>query len=66
MLLRLDLAESPAPAAVLWELVGEAERRAAIAQLSRADRRRRSWAGRGGAGEQALLPGAGAPGGLGG
>ena len=24
--LRLDLAESPAPAAVLWELVGEAER----------------------------------------
>jgi len=34
MQLRLDLAESPAPAAVLWELVGEAQRRAAIAQLS--------------------------------
>ena len=34
MQLRLDLAESPAPAAVLWELVGEGERRAAIAQLS--------------------------------
>src|ERR1700674_3989858 len=34
MRLRLDLAESPAPAAVLWELVGEAERRAAIARLS--------------------------------
>lgn len=34
MQLRLDLAESPAPAAVLWELVGEEERRAAIAQLS--------------------------------
>jgi hypothetical protein len=62
MQLRLDLAESPAPAAVLWELVGEVERRAAIAQLSAliaeavvgpvVDR----------AGEQALLPGAGAPG----
>jgi len=34
MQLRLDLAESPAPAAVLWELVGAEERRAAIAQLS--------------------------------
>jgi hypothetical protein len=34
MQLRLDLAESPAPAAVLWELVGEEERRMAIAQLS--------------------------------
>jgi hypothetical protein len=34
MQLRLDLAESPAPAAVLWELVGEEERRTAIAQLS--------------------------------
>jgi len=34
MQLRLDLAESPAPATVLWELVGEEERRAAIAQLS--------------------------------
>jgi hypothetical protein len=32
--LRLDLAESPAPATVLWELVGEEERRTAIAQLS--------------------------------
>jgi hypothetical protein len=34
MQLRLDLAESPAPAAVLWELVGEEERRTAVAQLS--------------------------------
>jgi hypothetical protein len=34
MQLRLDLAESPAPAAVLWELVGAEQRRAAIAQLS--------------------------------
>ena len=33
MQLRLDLAESPAPAAVLWELVGEEERRTAMAQL---------------------------------
>jgi len=34
MQLRLDLAEAPAPATVLWELVGEEERRTAIAQLS--------------------------------
>jgi hypothetical protein len=34
MQLRLQLAESPAPAAVLWELVGEEERQAAIVQLS--------------------------------
>jgi hypothetical protein len=34
MQLRLDLAHSPAPATVLWELVGEEERRSAIAQLS--------------------------------
>jgi hypothetical protein len=34
MQLRLDLAESPASAAVLWELVGEEQRRMAIAQLS--------------------------------
>jgi hypothetical protein len=33
MQLRLDLAQSPAPATVLWELVGEEQRRAAIAQL---------------------------------
>jgi hypothetical protein len=34
MQLRLELAESPAPAAVLWELVGEEERQRAIVQLS--------------------------------
>jgi len=34
MQLRLELAESPAPATVLWELVGEGERQAAIVQLS--------------------------------
>ena len=34
MQLRLDLAESPAPAAALWELVGAEERQAAVAQLS--------------------------------
>ena len=34
MQLRLDLAESPAPAAVLWELVGSEQRRAAIALLA--------------------------------
>jgi hypothetical protein len=32
--LRLDLAESPAPAAALWELVGEQQRRAAMALLA--------------------------------
>ena len=34
MQLRLDLAESPAPAAALWELVGEEERQAAMALLA--------------------------------
>lgn len=34
MQLRLDLAESPAPAAALWELLGEAERCAALALLA--------------------------------
>ena len=34
MQLRFGLAEAPAPATVLWELVGEEERRTAIAQLS--------------------------------
>jgi hypothetical protein len=63
MQLRLDLAESPAPAAVLWELVGEAERRAAIAQLSALIAE--AVVGRvvEGPGEQALLPGARTPGG---
>jgi len=32
--LRLDLAQSPAPAVVLWELVGEAPRQAAIVLLA--------------------------------
>jgi hypothetical protein len=32
--LRLELADSPAPAAVLWELLGEDERRAALALLT--------------------------------
>ena len=34
MQLRLELAESPAPATVLWELVGEEDRQTAIVQLS--------------------------------
>lgn len=34
MQLRLQLAESPAPAAVLWELVGEQQRQAAMALLA--------------------------------
>jgi hypothetical protein len=32
--LRLELAESPAPAAALWELVGEQQRRAAMVLLA--------------------------------
>jgi hypothetical protein len=32
--LRLELAESPAPAAALWELVGEEQRQAAMALLA--------------------------------
>lgn len=34
MQLRLELAESPAPAVVLWELVGEQQRRSAMALLA--------------------------------
>ena len=34
MQLRLELAESPAPAAALWELVGEQQRQAAMALLA--------------------------------
>jgi len=32
--LRLDLAESPAPAAVLWELLGEEQRQTAMTLLA--------------------------------
>jgi hypothetical protein len=32
--LRLELAESPAPAAALWELVGEEQRQAAMVLLA--------------------------------
>jgi hypothetical protein len=32
--LRLDLAECPAPATALWELLGEQERQAAMALLA--------------------------------
>jgi hypothetical protein len=32
--LRLELAESPAPAVALWELVGEEERQTAMALLA--------------------------------
>ena len=64
MQLRLDLAESPAPAAVLWELVGEAER----GPLDQGPGDAEAVVGPvvEGPGEQALLPGAGAPGGSGG
>jgi hypothetical protein len=32
--LRLDLVESPAPAAALWELLGEEQRRAAMVPIT--------------------------------
>ena len=34
MQLRLELAESPAPAVALWELVGEQQRQAAMSLLA--------------------------------
>ena len=34
MQLRLDLAESPAPAVALWELLGEKQQRAAMTLLA--------------------------------
>ncbi len=34
MQLRLELAESPAPAVALWELVGEQQRQSAMALLT--------------------------------
>ena len=34
MQLRLELAESPAPAAALWELLGEQQRQAAMVLLA--------------------------------
>ncbi|HEY2202204.1 MAG TPA: hypothetical protein VGH56_09950 [Solirubrobacteraceae bacterium] len=34
MQLRLELAESPAPAAALWELVGEQQRQSAMTLLA--------------------------------
>ena len=34
MQLRLEMAESPAPAAALWELVGEQQRETAMALLA--------------------------------
>ena len=64
MQLRLDLAESPAPAVVLWELVGEAERRAAITQLSALIAEAVVGPVVEPPREQALPPGAGASGGL--
>lgn len=49
MQLRLELAESPAPAAALWELVGEDQRQSVMALL--AELLARAVAGEAGAGE---------------
>ena len=42
MQLRLELAESPAPAVALWELVGEEQRQTAMALLAALIAQRRS------------------------
>jgi hypothetical protein len=60
--LRLDLAQGPAPAGALWELVGEEQRTAAMSLLAALIAQ--TVAGEEGApGERAPLGGAGAPGG---
>jgi hypothetical protein len=65
MQLRLDLAESPAPAVVLWELVGEEERRTALALLSALIARAVVGPVVEAGDERGLLSGAEAPGGTG-
>lgn len=61
MQLRLDLAESPAPAAVLWELVGSEQRQTAIMLL--AGLIARSVVGEEVLDDRASVRGPGAPGG---
>ncbi len=61
MQLRLELAESPAPAAPLWELVGEQQRQAAMALLAALIAQAVAPGAAGD--ERAPLGGAGAPGG---
>jgi hypothetical protein len=59
--LRLELAQSPAPAAVLWELVGEQHRQAAMTLLAALIAK--TVAPGAVDGEVASLPGTGAAGG---
>ena len=61
MQLRLDLAESAAPAAALWELVGEEQRAAAMALLAALIAQ--TVGGEAAGDERASLGGAGAAGG---
>lgn len=60
MQLRLELAESPAPAAALWELVGEQQRQAAMTLLAALIAQ--AVAPEAVAGDRASLAGAGAAG----
>jgi len=61
MQLRLDLAESAAPAVALWELVGEQQRQAAMALLAALIAQ--TVGGEAAGDERVPLGGAGAPGG---
>jgi hypothetical protein len=61
MQLRLELAESPAPAVALWELVGEQQRQTAMALLAALIAR--TVAPEAGSDDGAPLRGAGAGGG---
>ena len=61
MQLRLELAESPAPAVALWELVGEQQRRSAMTLLAALIAQTIAPEALGD--ERASLGGAGAPGG---
>lgn len=61
MQLRLELAESPAPAVALWELVGEEQRTAAMALLAALIAQ--TVGGEAAGDDRAPVGGAGAPGG---
>jgi hypothetical protein len=59
--LRLELADSPAPAVALWELVGEQQRETAMALLAALIAQ--TVGGKAAGDDRASLGGAGAPGG---
>jgi hypothetical protein len=63
--LRLDLADGPAPAAALWELLGAEQRRAAMALLAALIAQTVAGGDEEAVGERASLGGAGVSGGRG-